>query len=127
MPNRLSMTANQGCSSFGIRRMSCIGLHFGGCFRQFEPIDGRQGSPLSCCDQLSPELSRIRGVPMAKQLPAGLQGCAVEAGQHGIDTICAGAAHQAEAEHGVGSGLGQELQVVDHPHHNKQMPFLQNV
>ena len=64
---------------------------------------------------------------MAKQLPAGPLRSSVEAGQYGIDTICAGAAHQAEAEHGVGSGLGQELQVVDHPHHNKQMPFLQNV
>ena len=127
MPNRLSMTAHQGCFLSGIRSMSCSGLHFGGCFRQFEPIGGRQASPLSRGDQLSSELLWIRSVPVAEQLPAGLVGCSVEAGQHGIDTVCAGAAHQAEAEHGVGSGLGQELQVVDHPHHNEQMSFFQNV
>jgi hypothetical protein len=75
------------------------GLLLGQRFGELEQLSGRQGLTLADADQPVLQLGGIGAEVVAFDPPARALGLARKVGQHGIDAIGAGAAHQPQHPH----------------------------
>ena len=109
MPEGLTVATHQLGLALGIAGPGrpCLGLGYG--LGQIQQGGGGAALALAHGQKLVPQAGRIGDVEAMEQLPAGSLRPARKAGQHRIDPIGTGAAHQPENAHRRGASQQKAL------------------
>ena len=94
VPEGLAVATHHGCLASRIAEASAARLHLGDRFGQVQECLRRDRLTLADRDQLALQLLRVGQGAAGEQAPARPARGTLEPGQHGIDPIGAGAAHQ---------------------------------
>ena len=99
VPEGLAMAAHPFSAALWIAGQGRLGLHLGQGFAELQQVRRRGGLPLADRHDLIAQGGRVGHRGSAVDLPVGPPNRSMEAGEHRINAIGAGAAHQSQDPH----------------------------